>query len=117
LIENEIKKLVIGRLLEVLKITFETLNYLPKGGADLKTLSNLQEEIWKSISQVSCMPKEERNGFVADEYLAAAFGYVAGNLSRDEAVNKILNWKSDSVDVVGDDDEKKNSQCSNTSCR
>jgi hypothetical protein len=111
MVENEIKKLVIGQLLEMLKIGFNTGNVLPKGGSEFKTISSLENEIFNAVKSFANMPEEENGVFVADKYVAIAFDYASGNSLRDEAVNKILNWKSDSVDVVGEDAEKKNSQC------
>jgi hypothetical protein len=114
LIDNEIKKVVAGQLLEVLKITFNTQTYLPKGKADFKTLSNLQEDIWKSIAQVAGMPGEKREGFVADKHIATAYNYATNDLSRDEAVNKILNWESDTIVVVGEEAENKKAASART---
>jgi hypothetical protein len=94
MIEREIKKVVVGQLLEMLKITFNTLSYLPSAGADHQKISNLQEDIWISIMHVAGMPNEKEMGFVADDFLRIAFQYASGDKpNRDEAVNKIFNWK------------------------
>ncbi|WP_312474156.1 hypothetical protein [Neobacillus sp.] len=94
MIEEEIKQLVVGQLLEMLKIAFHTANLFPKGSVDFKTISFLENEIFNAIKQFTGMPKEERGIFEADEYVKIAFEYATGDLSRDEAVNQIINWEA-----------------------
>jgi hypothetical protein len=97
--ENEVKKLVVGQLLEALRIIFPTTNLMPKGGEEFKTLSFLENEIFNAIKGFAGMPKKEEIGvFVADEYVKICFDFAAGEISRDEALNKIVGWKSDTKD-------------------
>lgn len=95
MVENEVKKLVVGQLLEVLKITFHCANLFPKSGGEFKTLSLLEAEIFNAIKAFSGMPQEEEVGiFEADDYIKLAYGFVTGDKSREEATNKIFNWEA-----------------------
>ncbi|WP_342432635.1 hypothetical protein [Neobacillus sp. FSL H8-0543] len=114
MLQDEVKKIVISQLLEMLKIAFHTANLFPTGGADFKTISSLENEIFNAIKIFCGMPKEERGVFAADKYLAFAFDYATGNLSRDEAVHKIFNWESDSMDEVGEGGEQKKAASART---
>ncbi len=94
MVEKEVGKLVIGKLLNALSIIFPATNLMPRGGKEFRTLSFLENEIFNAIKVFSGMPKEERGVFEADDYIKIAFEYAAGEISRDEAVNQIINWKA-----------------------
>jgi hypothetical protein len=114
MLQDEVKKIVISQLLEMLKISFHTANLFPTGGADFKTISSLENEIFNAIKIFANMPEEKQGVFVADKYVAFAFDYAAGNLSRDEVVYKIFNWESDSMDEVGEGGEQKKAASART---
>jgi hypothetical protein len=93
MIEEEIKKLVIGQLLEMLKIAFHTANLFQKGSSDFITFSFLENEIFNAIKKFSGMPEEKKGVFEADEFVKIAFEYTTNDLSKDEAIFQIINWK------------------------
>jgi hypothetical protein len=93
MIEEDIKKMAVGQLLKMLEIGFHTGNLFKTGSEDFKKFSFLENEIFNTIKYFSGMPKEEHGVFEADEYIRIAFKYTTGDLSRDEAVDQIFNWK------------------------
>ncbi|RDU35470.1 hypothetical protein DRW41_17165 [Neobacillus piezotolerans] len=88
----ETKKAIVGGLLEIMKAAVEEENRLMLVGVKSK-LGFLQDKVWGCIKAVVGMPVEEAaGGFQSDLWLKDALDFAVGKLSKEEAVNRIVNW-------------------------
>lgn len=89
----ELKKQIIGNLLDLLKFGYEESHKLYEVGVKIESLGLLEEKTWDSIKLIVGMPEEQENVFASDYWYDFAYEYVEGGLSKEKAINEIVNWK------------------------
>lgn len=99
----DLKKQIIGNLLDLLKFGHEESNKLYEVGVQLESFGLLEKNVWNSIKSIVGMPEEEENVFASDYWYDFVYDYMEGDISKEEVVNEILNWE-ETYKKLGEED-------------
>lgn len=92
---SETKSLLVGHLLDVIKYAADENEKFERVGVHINTFSYMESKVWESVKCIVGMPEVEVLGvFISDIWSDYAFAYVNGELSKEEAINYIINWNS-----------------------
>lgn len=95
-IQTKIKEEVIGSMLDLMKSCAKEDEKFAGVGLDLDIFRELDTQLWDNIKKVSGMPSSEKVGvWISDYWYELAFDYTKGELSREEVINKIINWETE----------------------
>lgn len=89
----EMKEVLIGHLLDVMKYAAEENEKFDGFGVNVQAFTHLETKVWESIKLIVGMPDIEVEGiFVSDIWNSYAYSYVIGEISKREAINRIIDW-------------------------
>ncbi|MGD6879274.1 hypothetical protein [Bacillus infantis] len=91
----ETQKVIVGHFLDVMKYATAESRKYSEVGIEIEAFDRLANKAWASIKFIIGMPEEEEVGvFVSDYWLDFAFYYDEGRISKEEVVDRIVDWKS-----------------------
>jgi len=90
---------LVGNFLDSIKSISKENNRLNDAGVQIGCFGTIEANLWDCIKLVVGMPEKEEIGvWVSDYWLEFSFKYDEGTISKEEAVNRIINWRSDFKD-------------------
>lgn len=99
--ESETKSILVGHLLDVMKYAVDENEKFDEFGVKIQSFSYLEEKVWSSIKLIVGMPEIEMEGiFTSDIWCSFADMYITGEISKREAIEYIISWKSKNHNIL-----------------
>jgi hypothetical protein len=90
------KTLMIGSLLESMKVLDREECKLSDVGVHLSSLTVVGNRLWSDIKRVLGMPEKEEIGvWISDYWFDIACDFIDGKCTRKAAVSRLLSWQTD----------------------